>query len=714
MMLNVSPIPYEVTHCSLAFGFPLFGGSAAAGVQLLNTGGFVYVNELGAPEAAVSVYDAAAVLSYSRFLWKTISLGLNARGLYSTLGDDSAFAFAGDAGVAAWFETPHIGQRPKPPTYKKLEAEFEKEKKGIEGDKAKRLGEATRKSSEIGQAIAGLEKDLSGLEGQLAKADEAKRPALEAKKSELEAALAQKREELQAAQAEEQEAVAGIEAWYEEEVAKAQARFDGKVKDLDWVQEERQKLFAVIDDPAQELTEEALNANVDSSIARTRELLEERTAAIRARNEAFDQRREAHIAGNQEDIAAYEQKIEEEAGPQRGKLAAEIEALKAQKASLEQADPKGNKTQIAELDKQIAAKQKELQGLLTDPYLKRLGDRIAFKNADIQKVQDEMAAADQAMEKEIQDAAASAEKDVKGFEELRAELARELKKAQLKRELDKVSARRQKGVEKAQADYKEKEKRLYLRLLDAMYGNEEEIFQSRASLAREEAELRQLDYEADQQDSLEQLDDDWAFEQRLLAAKFRESPNDAALKEEQKQKDAAYKQAVAALDKQAAMCTSSEQEDLEERLAAIKQERLRMRLVYLQTDKPYLNTQANLGLRNAGSPMTFVSEAYPLPAQLSAAVSYALLNLRSHNLKLAGQFNYPFYDELSVGVGLEYVFADLAYVRAGYTFGAVDRTFSAGAGVRLALGFTEYTVDYAIRPLPDYGLQHVIGVSIGF
>ena len=38
-----------------------------------------------------------------------------------------------------------------------------------------------------------------------------------------------------------------------------------------------------------------------------------------------------------------------------------------------------------------------------------------------------------------------------------------------------------------------------------------------------------------------------------------------------------------------------------------------MRLIYLQTDKPYLNTAAGLGVRNVGSPVKFVSEAVPLP-----------------------------------------------------------------------------------------------------
>jgi len=714
LLLNVTPLPNEVTNSSLALGFPLFGGTAAAAVQLLNTGGFTFVNESGQAEASVSVYDAAATLSYSRYLWKTISLGVTARGVYSTLGDYQAFAFAGDAGAAAWFETPHVGQRPKPPTYKQLEAEFEKEKKGIESEKAKRTAEATKKSAAVAKEVDALDKSVSGLAVQVEKADEAKKPPLEEKKGEAEAAAEQKREELKSAQVEEQAALAEIDSWYEESLAGAQERFDRKVADLDAIQQERQRLFAMIDDPAQELTEEMVNGNVDSSITRTRELLDERTAAIQARNESYDQRRNARIEANRQDIAAYEGKIEAEAGPQRGEINAEIEALQAQKTSLEQSDPKANKTQIAELDKQIAAKNKELQGLLADTYLKRLADRIAAKNSEIKQIETDMAAMDQATGKEIQEATARAEKDVKAFEELRTELNKELKKAKLKRELDALTARKQKGIDKAQANYKDKEKRLYLRLLDAMYGNEEKIFQTRLGSARDEAGLRQLDFDGEQEKAREVLDDDWAFEQRLLAGKLRETPNDQALKEEQKQKDAAYKKSLADLDKQAGEFAAAEKKSLEEVTMQVKEERARMRLIYLQTDKPYLNTSVNLGVRNAGSPMTFVSEPYPLPATFSTALSYALLNVQNHNLKLASQLNVPFYDALNVGVGLEYVFANLAYVRAGYTFVAVDRTFAAGAGIRLALGFTEYTVDYAIRPLPDYGLQHSFGVSISF
>jgi hypothetical protein len=719
LQLNVNPLPNEVTDSQLSAGFPLFGGTAAAAVQLLNTGGFTFVNGAGQAEATVSVFDAAAVLGYSHYIWRTIAMGLSAKGIYSTLGDYQAFAFAADAGVAAWFETPHIGQRPKPPTYKQLEAEFQKEKKGIDGEKSKRTAEATKKSAAVQKAVEAQEKVLAGLSAQLDKAEEAKRPPLEAKKSEAEAALEQRRAELQSAQAEEQGAMAEIESWYQEALAAAQARFDKKVADLDWIQQERQRLYAVIDDPTQELTEEMVNANIDSSIAKTRELLGERTAAIQARKEAYDQRRGARIEEIRQVITGYEGKIEEEVGPRRGELNKEIESLKSQKAELESGDPKLNKPQIQALDKQIAAKQKEAEALLADPWLKRLQDRITAKNQEIKQIEADMAAMAQATEQAAKEASARADKATKGFEKLRVELNKELKKAKLKRELDLLSASRQAGKDKAQRSYKEKEKRLYLQLLEAMYGNEEKIFQTRLSAASDDAALRRLDFDTERQKAREVLDDDWAFEQRLLAAKLRESPNDPSLKQELAQKETAYKQALADLDKKAAEFNAAEAKALADTMAAVKEERRKMRLVYLQTDKPYLNTSANLVVRNVGTPMKFIAEGYPLPSTFSAALSYALLNVPNHNLKLASQINVPFYDQLSVGLGLEYVFANLGYLRAGYAFGiqdpdSLDRSFSAGFGVRLALGFTECAVDYAFRPLPDYGLQHSIGVAISF
>ncbi len=109
--------------------------------------------------------------------------------------------------------------------------------------------------------------------------------------------------------------------WYQAEIAKAQAAYQKKLADLDSVAAERKRLFGVVDDPAQELSPEGLDAAVDTSIAKTKGLLEERTAAAAKRKASFDERRTAQSAAAAKAIEGYETLIDEAVGPRRAELA---------------------------------------------------------------------------------------------------------------------------------------------------------------------------------------------------------------------------------------------------------------------------------------------------------------------------------------------------------------------------------------------------------
>lgn len=721
LQLNVNPLPNDISNSQLAVGFPLLGGTFAAAAQMLNTGGFTYVNELGQPEASVSVYDAAVTVGYSRYIWKTISLGLSAKGIYSTLGDDNALGFAADVGASAWFETPHIGRAPKPPTMKQLEAQYEKEQNEIESEKARRLKPVTEDSIPIRKDIEKLEGQKIDLEGKITEAEPEKLAELEAGKTEVESQLSDLKTQLAAAEVKEKDAVSEIEAWYREEMAAADARHAERVAYLDWIESERARLFAVIDDPNQELSPDMVDSNIDEGITKARAFLSDRRQTFLARKESFTQRMQARIAEIQQEISDYQGMIDEETGPKAKQLNQDIDSLKSRKSSLEDSEDPEAKNQIKEISGQIGAKEKELQGLLSDPWLKRLQKRIDDKNAEIEQLEKDIETFVADTEEAITDAEADAEKEINKFEALRTELQKELKKAKLKRELDLIDARNEKATEKDQRVYKAKEKKIYERLLAAMYRNEEKIFQERLQSAKHDADIRSYDFRTDQQKTLQSLEDDFAFQERFLSAKISDlkknspdSPELSSAQEELKAKQEEYNQAVADLADKAKQFDNSEKTRLEAEIEAIKEERRKIRLVFLQTDTPYKNTNLNLVVRNGGTPMTFVSEGYPLPTTFSAALGYSFVNTDLHNAKLTAQLNVPFYDAISVAVGAEYVFADLVYVRGGYTFGAVDRSFSTGAGVRLALGFTEVSVNYAFRPLPDYGLLHSIGVALSF
>jgi len=105
-----------------------------------------------------------------------------------------------------------------------------------------------------------------------------------------------------------------------------------------------------------------------------------------------------------------------------------------------------------------------------------------------------------------------------------------------------------------------------------------------------------------------------------------------------------------------------------------------------------------------------------LPTLASASLGYAVVHLEDHAATLSVQVDVPVVgtEQPSVGVGLEYAFADMLFVRGGYTFNSLQRSFSAGLGLKLALGFTQYVVDYTFRPIPDYGFVHSVGVSVRF
>jgi hypothetical protein len=361
--------------------------------------------------------------------------------------------------------------------------------------------------------------------------------------------------------------------------------------------------------------------------------------------------------------------------------------------------------------------------------VKRLEDRISAKRKDLVQLDASAAAMEQETDKAVAAAAAVAARDEKDFNALRDSLQKELKRAKLKRELDLVGARSEASAARAQAVYKSKERALYLRLLSALYRHEENIFTDRLTAAQDATAIRALDFEADQEKAKDALDDGWAFDDRLLAAKVAELSRDApkdnpelkAAQDERAAREAAYRKEVAGLETAQKKFDTAEKAALADATASLEVERQKMRLIYLQTDKPYQNTAVGLGVRNVGSPVKFVSESVPLPMAATANVSYAAVNTRDHNVKIAAQAEVPLsadrIADWSVGIGVEYVFASLAYARVGYTINETSSglgAISAGLGVHLTAGFTGYAVDYAFKPLEGYGFQHSIGISISF
>jgi len=795
LQVHFVPLPNEVTHMQATVGIPMLGGLGIVSGQLFNAGTFTLVNELAQPVGTYSIFDVAAGLGFSRYLWRSISLGVNVKAIYRSLGDVGAFAVAGDLGAAVRFETPHIGQAPKPPTQAQLDRQYQREKGGIDKEKQGKDAEATKESAALRNQITdvtvqttALDEKLAALgapagkpavkiqdqEGEQAPATSAEEPATEepaaeattetttgatteaptettaattadsvsaaedpkitdlrARKAEAERRLATLKLSLAEAEATESASLADNETWYAAELAAARARYENKVADLLWVQMERARLFEVIWNAEKELLPADVDANVDDIIAKTRAYVEDRRSALVAAETSVTERDQARMVALRLDIDGYQKQIDDEVGPASARLRGEIQELRAKKAEVDASQTDQNKDQVKQQSTQLAAqiliKERDLEATESDPWVKRLRDRIGSKEREVAEVQSGIAVRAELNKRTIAGIESSADADIQRFEELRQTLLRELKKAKLKRELDTLEARNDRSREKAQRDYKAKEESLYTQLLSSMYRHEERMFQARLESVNQDAVTRRSATTLELTKARETLDDNYAFQQRYLGRqitdeekKVKEAGEGAdasqlkALRADLAQKDAEYLEGRKDVDGRQASFDAEDRQRVTSETATIRYERQKVRLVYLQREDPYLNTSLSVSMRNLGTTIRFGNERYPMPTMVSASLGYALLAIEDHRLVLSTQLDVPFYDTISVGLGAEYSFADAVFVRFGYAFGNTERTFSAGIGLKLALGFTQYAVDYTFRPLPDYGFVHSVGVSIQF
>jgi hypothetical protein len=727
-LFAIQPYPNDVTNSQLSFGMPLLGGVVAASAQFLNTGGFTYINEFFQPEETVNVYDAAASFGYSRYVWDELSFGINLKAIYRTLGEYNAFAVGGDVGGAYWFETPHVGQRPKPPSDKKIEKEYNSKISTIENERDRRVKEANEVVGELEKNIASLEKDISDISAKIDTADGEKQKTLIAKRDEMETGLTELKTQLASEHDNSRDALNKIDIWYKSELQAAEEVYGNKLAALRYVESERARLFSLINDPDKELTEEMINASIDENIDKTRDFFIERSESLNSQKDAYIEIRQQRIDEISEEVIEYMQKIEEETGPEISNLQEKLNSLESERDKLGNSEEEDTKDQIQALDKQISETEKELDAAKSDPWIKRLDKRIEEKEKEIDELNEAITAKNEVTTKTIEELKKSVHKDTEDFNIIREDLNRELQKAKLKRELDLLNANKEKQTEKAITTYEEKENKIYTDLLSVMYTNEEKIINAQADALEEDFENRRYDLETQFQKERERIEEEFAFQERYLSKKISDQQKKvksdeggeaaanelAALEEELNTKKSGYGAELNELEKKQKQLLADEQYEYEKSMEELEWQKKLTRLIYLQTDDPYRNTSLHASLTNFGSKVKFVQEGYPLPTAGHLGAGYAVLNTNKHTVRLGLQLDIPFHDELALGVGAEYGFLHMVFVRAGYTFLTPYKSFSAGVGALIPVGFTDFSVDYTFQPIPDYGFVHTFGISAYF
>jgi hypothetical protein len=121
-------------------------------------------------------------------------------------------------------------------------------------------------------------------------------------------------------------------------------------------------------------------------------------------------------------------------------------------------------------------------------------------------------------------------------------------------------------------------------------------------------------------------------------------------------------------------------------------------------------------VRNAGvQTKAFYSENDPMPTEIAAGVSQALLN---DNLLVAADATLPLEGDFDFAAGIEYKPVEMLALRTGWSLSAKDTADNAGGGFVDAMGFgmgtsyNQFSLDYTWKPCADLGNTHRISLGM--
>ncbi len=124
------------------------------------------------------------------------------------------------------------------------------------------------------------------------------------------------------------------------------------------------------------------------------------------------------------------------------------------------------------------------------------------------------------------------------------------------------------------------------------------------------------------------------------------------------------------------------------------------------------NLRAGLSLNNLGTKVTYGENSYSQPSLLKAGVGYDL-GFGTSALALSAEADYLFDGALMAGIGAEYAFKDLAFVRCGFHYGDEAKSIPSYASVGLGVNFFGVSLDAAYL-FGSKILGNSLGVTLGY
>jgi len=288
-------------------------------------------------------------------------------------------------------------------------------------------------------------------------------------------------------------------------------------------------------------------------------------------------------------------------------------------------------------------------------------------------------------------------------------LIRDLYKDKLKKEFDILSGGEGKKTAEAQADYKKKERALFLDLLNT-------IFKSRKKLITEfkAAEVKKNMYRVTQVRKL--YDDKYAALQENFTLRRNEAGTNKILAAES---SSAFENERAALFHSRDTEINAQRAVLNEKIADYDWELYTTHLIYLGSDQQPYNLAFGFSAMNLGIPSEYKSEGETfngtkenLPITLSADANYEFLKHEIHSSRLYVHYEHNELQGHVFGSGLMYRLADLIELRLGGSRENGTILPAASAAFLVNFGLMKYRIDAGIVYDMFFGPVFNFGISV--
>lgn len=126
------------------------------------------------------------------------------------------------------------------------------------------------------------------------------------------------------------------------------------------------------------------------------------------------------------------------------------------------------------------------------------------------------------------------------------------------------------------------------------------------------------------------------------------------------------------------------------------------------------NFRLGLKIANFGSSVKFVNEAYPMPTHFTFGMSANIIELEKQKVLLSITAKKPNDGSPQLASGLEYNFSELLFLRGGYNFDDVVRTYAFGVGANISFNSYLVSVDFSYNDFSDLGGVQRFSIAFQF